>query len=73
MQTKMQSTKPLTMESELVIDFLKKISELLKTQRRHFDDAVVTHCIRLINDYAEGKAGDTVPIKKAATSGSRRS
>lgn len=81
MQTKMQLTKSLTLESEQAIDFLKKISELLKNQRRHFDDAVVTHCIRLISDYVEestrdastvqqGTAGQTVVYAHVYTAGS---
>jgi hypothetical protein len=53
MQTKMRISKSLTSESDHAIDFLVKISELLRIQRRHFDDAVVTHCIRLIKDYVE--------------------
>jgi hypothetical protein len=57
MQTKMKSPKPLPLESEQAIAFLTKISESLKQQRRHFDDAVVTHCIRLINDYV----GESIP------------
>lgn len=52
-QTKMNTSKSLAMESEHAIHFLTKISDLLKQQRRHFDDAVVTHCIRLVNDYVE--------------------
>lgn len=53
MQMKMNLPKSLTLEAEHAIVFLEKISELLKHQRRHFDDAVVTHCIRLINDYVD--------------------
>ena len=64
MQTKMNLPKTLAAESEQVIEFLTKISEALKQQRRHFDDAVVTHCIRLINDYAaEGDQGQ--PTERA--------
>jgi hypothetical protein len=58
MQTKMRISKSLTSESDHAIDFLVKISELLRIQRRHFDDAVVTHCIRLIKDYVEDNARD---------------
>jgi DNA polymerase/3'-5' exonuclease PolX len=72
MQTKMQLTKSLTLESEQAIDFLKKISELLKNQRRHFDDAVVTHCIRLINDYVDENARDAAPGQQSAITGSGR-
>lgn len=54
-QTKTNTPKSLAAESEQTIQFLTKISDLLKQQRRHFDDAVVTHCIRLINDYVEEK------------------
>lgn len=52
-QMKMNSPESLATESKQAIQFLTTISELLKQQRRHFDDAVVTHCIRLINDYVE--------------------
>ena len=72
MQTKTQSTKSLILESEETIDFLKRISELLKSQRRHFDDAVVTHCIRLINDYVEETALETVPVQQGTAGVVRR-
>ena len=72
MQTKMQSTKSLALESEETIDFLKKISELLKTQRRHFDDAVVTHCIRLISDYVEEKTPESALAQQVAADDVRR-
>lgn len=58
-QTKTNATKSMTAESEQAIQFLTKISELLKQQRRHFDDAVVTHCIRLIHDYVEEKSRES--------------
>lgn len=58
-QTKPNAPKSLAAESEQAIQFLIKISDLLKQQRRHFDDAVVTHCIRLINDYVEDKKRET--------------
>jgi hypothetical protein len=73
MQTKMQLAKSLTLESEQTVNFLKKISELLKSQRRHFDDAVVTHCIRLINDYVEENVLDTAPVQQGTAGGGRRS
>lgn len=73
MQTKMQFTKSLTQESEQAIDFLKKISELLKSQRRHFDDAVVTHCIRLISDYVDENASDAASGQQGTAGGRRRS
>ena len=72
MQTKTQSSKSLVLESEETIDFLKRISELLKSQRRHFDDAVVTHCIRLINDYVEENALETVPVQQGTAGVVRR-
>jgi hypothetical protein len=40
-QTKTNTSKSLAAESEQTIQFLTKISDLLKQQRRHFDDAVV--------------------------------
>jgi hypothetical protein len=61
MQTKMNPPKSLATESEQAIDFLTRISEALKQQRRHFDDAVVTHCIRLINDYVEESVRGQAP------------
>ena len=54
--TKAASSKTLTAESEQAIHFLTVISDQLKQRRRHFDDAVVTHCIRLINDHMEEKS-----------------
>ncbi len=58
MQTKMTPPKTLAQDSEQAIAFLTAISESLKLQRRHFDDAVVTHCVRLINDYVEEKRAE---------------
>jgi hypothetical protein len=58
MQTKVKIPLSMTRESEQAIGFLMRISELLKHQRRHFDDAVVTHCIRLVQDYVEDNAKD---------------
>jgi len=52
-QTKATPSKTLAEESEQAIKFLTTISDQLKQQRRHFDDAVVTHCVRLINDYVD--------------------
>lgn len=57
--TKPIPPKTLATESEKAIHFLTVISDQLKLQRRHFDDAVVTHCIRLIKDYTEEKSQDT--------------
>ena len=54
-QTGVLTPRTLAEESEQAIRFLTNISEVLKQQRRHFDDAVVTHCIRLINDYVDEK------------------
>lgn len=53
MQMKLKAPHSLSAESHQAITFLEKISESLKQQRRHFDDAVVVHCIRLIQDYVE--------------------
>lgn len=58
MQMKMNMPKSLTAEARQMIAYLEKISELLKQQRRHFDDAVVVHCIRLIHDYVEDNLRD---------------
>jgi hypothetical protein len=45
---------------------LKKISEMLKNQRRHFDDSVVTHCMRLICDYVDEITRDAKPGQQGA-------
>lgn len=64
MQTKVKIPRSLALESEQAIGFLTRISELLKQQRRHFDDAVVTHCIRLIHDYVEENIRETTADTK---------
>ena len=61
MQTKIKSSTPLPLESEQAKALLTKISESLTQQRRHFDDAVVTHCIRLIDDYVEESSPENAP------------
>jgi hypothetical protein len=61
MPIKVNSNKPKIAESEQAIDFLTKISAMLKLQHRHFDDAVVTHSIRLIKDYLEDKQIEVSP------------
>jgi hypothetical protein len=58
MQTKATIPRSLVAESQQAIATLTRISELLKHQRRHFDDAVVTHCMRLINDYVQENLRD---------------
>jgi hypothetical protein len=58
-QTKASIPKIMAEESEHAIQFLAAISNALKHQRRHFDDAVVTHCIRLIHEYVDEKMGET--------------
>ena len=58
MQTKVNIPLSMARESEQAIGFLLRISELLKHQRRHFDDAVVIHCARLVQDYVEDNAKD---------------
>jgi hypothetical protein len=72
-QTKMNTSKSLAMESEQAIHFLTKISTLLKQQRRHFDDAVVTHCIRLVNDYVEDGIRETPARSKKGAGDNERS
>jgi hypothetical protein len=52
-QTKASISRQMAVESEQAIQFLTDVSNLLKHQRRHFDDAVVTHCIRLIHEYRD--------------------
>jgi hypothetical protein len=63
MQTKATVPTSIALEAERAIAFLTRISELLKHQRRHFDDAVVTHCVRLINDYVVENVPDVPPEK----------
>lgn len=60
-QTKATMPKTLAVESEQAIQFLTVLSDALKHQRRHFDDAVVTHCIRLIHDYRDERTKDIPP------------
>ena len=59
MSTKFSSPRTLSVESQQAIVLLEKISEILKLQHRHFDDAVVTHCIRLIHDYVQDMLKDS--------------
>jgi len=61
----MKTNPPQTVskEPEHVIEFLSRVSEILKHQRRHFDDAVVIHCIRLIQDYAADDLKGQLPEK----------
>ena len=61
MPPKINPPRALVAESEQVVAFLERISELLKHQRRHFDDAVVTHCIRLIRDYVQDNLDGDAP------------
>jgi hypothetical protein len=60
-QSKASLPKNRAAESEQAIQYLAGISNLLKNQRRHFDDAVVTHCIRLIHEYVDQQIGESVP------------
>ena len=57
-QTDAKTSKKLAAESERAIDFLTVIGTHLKRERRHFDDAVVTHCIRLIHEYVDELSKD---------------
>lgn len=41
--------------STSAIELLTQLGSALKRQQRHFDDAVVTHCMQLIQDYREGR------------------
>ena len=52
-QLEVAPLKKLQAVSTQSIDFLTVIGDQLKQERRHFDDAVVNHCIRLIHDYVE--------------------
>jgi len=73
MSTKVNVPKPMTTEAELAIAYLERISELLKHQRRHFDDAVVIHCIRLVQDYVEDNLREVNADAKIAVGDGRRS
>jgi len=46
------STDALSQQSEQAIAVLRRLSATLKLQHRHFDDAVILHCISLIKDQA---------------------
>jgi hypothetical protein len=73
MSTKVNDPKPMTAEAELAIAYLERISELLKHQRRHFDDAVVVHCIRLVQDYVEDNLHEVNADAKITVGDGRRS
>jgi len=73
MPTKMNIPKSMAAESQQSIEYLERISELLKHQRRHFDDAVVTHCIRLIQDYVEDNMREVSADLPVAAGSGRRS
>jgi ubiquinone/menaquinone biosynthesis C-methylase UbiE len=60
---KARAPKPLTKESQQAVEFLSRVSEQLKLQHRHFDDAVVSRSIRLAREYAEAC------IREAAAAG----
>jgi hypothetical protein len=70
--TKTNPSKALAADAEQAIAFLTVISDLLKRQRRHFDDAVVTHCVRLINEYVEEKSLETKTADRPSSGGSGR-
>ncbi len=72
-QPNMHSPKTLIEESEQAISFLTKLSSLLKQQRRYFDDAVATHCIRLIKDHVEGVSRENPSGGGPGVGGSERS
>jgi hypothetical protein len=57
---KVRVSKPLSKESQQAVEYLSRVSELLKLQHRHFDDAVVSHSIRLAREYAEARIRDAV-------------
>jgi len=57
---KVRASKPLSKESQQAVEYLSRVSELLKLLHRHFDDAVVTHSIRLAREYAETRIRDAV-------------
>ena len=73
MPTKTNVPQSMAAESQQSIEYLERISELLKHQRRHFDDAVVTHCIRLIQDYVEDNMREVSADLPVAAGSGRRS
>jgi len=71
--TDTSNPKRLAGESAQAIEFLMAVSDRLKQQRRHFDDAVVSHCIRLIHDYMDERGATVAPeVKSPAGLGGRR-
>lgn len=57
---KVRVSKPLSKESQQATEYLSRVSDLLKLQHRHFDDAVVSHSIRLAREYAEARIRDAM-------------
>ena len=48
-----QPSNPVSLQA---IELLTHLGGALKRQRRHFDEAVVTHCVQLIQEYVQGSA-----------------
>lgn len=58
----MRVSKSKAPESQLVVEFFGRVSERLRSQNRHFDDAVANHCIRLILEYADNCHRDAAAV-----------
>lgn len=54
MPRKSSTPQPLGPEPMQAIALLTHLGGALKRQRRHFDEAVVTHCVQLIQEYVQG-------------------
>jgi hypothetical protein len=50
-----QPSNPVSLQA---IELLTHLGEALKRQQRHFDEAVVTHCVQLIHEYVQGSASE---------------
>jgi hypothetical protein len=58
MPKKLNAAAPSTTQSVHAIALLTQLSDVLKRQQRHFDEAVVTHSIELVTDYVESGLQD---------------
>ena len=56
----MRVPKSSASEAQQVVEFFSRVSERLKSQNRHFDDAVANHCIRLICEHANSSKSDAI-------------
>lgn len=73
MSNKVNPPRSIAAESDQTIVYLERISELLKHQRRHFDDAVVMHCIHLVREYLQDNLQEPSRQVPASSGAARRS